>query len=84
MNPLVDRNGRIRQPPRLGPQDQYAEGILSLSENDRSLFGFCGEIPMEGGGAAGKDFHSRRGLQPDADTACLDVATPLEDGSLNV
>jgi hypothetical protein len=31
-DPLVDRNGRIRLPPRLAPQDQYAKGILSLSE----------------------------------------------------
>jgi hypothetical protein len=32
MSPLVDRNRGIRLPPRLAPQDQYAEGILSLSE----------------------------------------------------
>ena len=37
MSPLVDCNEGIRQPPRLAPQDQYAEGILSLSEKRAEL-----------------------------------------------
>lgn len=40
------------------PQDQYAGGILSLSESE-SLFLFCGKIPMKaGGGEARLVFHS--------------------------
>jgi hypothetical protein len=76
---------RFRLPPRQTPQDQYAGGILSLSENNRSLFGFCGEIPMKAGGGATKVvFHSRRDLELDADTAQRYASIPVEDGSLSV
>jgi hypothetical protein len=62
---------RIRQPPRLVPQDQYAEGILSLSKsNAETLFAFCGEIPMKAGGDKTNGvFHSRCDLERHADTA---------------
>jgi hypothetical protein len=84
-DPLVDRNSEIRLPPRQIPQDQYAKGILSLSENNRSLFGFCGEIPMKaGGGEAEVVFRSRRDRQLHADTARPSASTRVEDGSLSV
>jgi hypothetical protein len=77
---------RIRQPPRLVPQDQYAEGILSLSKsNAETLFAFCGEIPMKAGGNKTNGvFHSRCDLELHADTIQPGASMPVEDGSLNI
>jgi hypothetical protein len=71
MSPLVDRNGRIRLPPRLTPQDQYAEGILSLSEKQPKLVRLLWRNSSESGRLRGRSrFPQRGGAKPHADTVC--------------
>jgi hypothetical protein len=57
----------FRLPPRQIPQDQYAEGILSLFEKATgSLFLFCGEIPMKAGGRKAEPVIHNRHARPTA------------------
>jgi hypothetical protein len=75
----------IRLPPRLAPQDQYAEGILSLSEKQPDLVGLLWRNSNESGRWRGDiGFPQPGDSKLQADTAHPRACTPVEDGSLNV
>jgi len=83
---LVDRNEGIRLPPRRFPQDQYAKGILSLSEKQTELVWGLWRNSNESRLRQGPDGFRRQALRPChiAIPPVLGLSRPDEDGSLNV